>query len=229
MTARGVDFPDKISVRSGLRHVERFRGTCVGHAVFQENLRLVDMPKGDIGERGCSQCIPVKRNMLCITAMEHEDPGTSGCRKRDVVDLCLGNLGSVIAESVNFGVQLLKIDGREVLVHQKCHVRRPGKAEECGTLPDPVMVSGNDDNSGPGDCREQIVDFLQVAGQRLAVEQIAGDQKEIGAEVSRVLNDSLECQSDRLFPLFAPGLITVRDHAPVDIGGVDKFHRFLPV
>ena len=43
MTARGVDFPDKISVRSGLRHVERFRGTCVGHAVFQENLRLVDI------------------------------------------------------------------------------------------------------------------------------------------------------------------------------------------
>ena len=83
--------------------------------------------------------------------MEHEDPGTSGCRKRDVVGLCLGNLGSVIAESVNFCVQLLKIDGREVLVHQKCHVRRPGKAEECGTLPDPVMVSGNDDNSGPGD------------------------------------------------------------------------------
>ena len=78
MTARGVDFPDKISVRSGLRHVERFRGTCVGHAVFQENLRLVDMPKGDIGERGCSQCIPVKRNMLCITAMEHEDPGYVG-------------------------------------------------------------------------------------------------------------------------------------------------------
>ena len=64
MTARGVDFPDKISVRSGLRHVERFRGTCVGHAVFQENLRLVDMPKGDIGERGCSQCIPVKRNYV---------------------------------------------------------------------------------------------------------------------------------------------------------------------
>ena len=91
------------------------------------------------------------------------------------------------------------------------------------------MVSGNDDNSGPRDRREQIVDFLQVAGQRLAVEQIAGDQKEIGAGVSRVLNDSLECQSDRLFPLFAPGLITVRDHAPVDIGGVDKFHRFLPV
>ena len=32
---------------------------------------------------------------------------------------------------------------------------------------------------------------------------------------------------DRLFPLFAPGLIAVRDHAPVDIGGVNKFHTFL--
>ena len=53
----------------------------------------------------------------------------------------------------------------------------PGKAEECGTLRDPVMVSGNDDNSGPRDRREQIVDFLQVAGQRLAVEQIAGDRE----------------------------------------------------
>ena len=60
----------------------------VGRAAFFKAAFLMDMPKGDIGERGCSQCIPVKRNMLCITAMEHEDPGTSGRRKRDVVGLC---------------------------------------------------------------------------------------------------------------------------------------------
>ena len=120
----------------------------------------MDVSESDVGERGCGQCIPVKRNMFRVTAVEHEDSGASGRRQGNIVGFRLGDFGRVLAKAVDLRVQLLEIDGRDVLAHQKCDVRRPGEAEECGTFPDPVMVSGNDDNSGPGDRREQIVDFL---------------------------------------------------------------------
>ena len=162
MSAGGVDLADKISVRSGLRHVKRFRGTGVRHAVFQKNLRFVDMPQGDVGERGCCQRIPIKWDMFRVTAVEHENSGASRGRQGNIVGFRLGDFGRVVAKAVDLRVQLLEIDGREVLVHQKCDVRRPGEAQEGGTLPNPVMVPGDDDNAGSRNRGEQVVDLFQI-------------------------------------------------------------------
>ena len=100
--------------------------------------------------------------MFRVTAVEHEDSGASGRRQRDIVSLRLDDLGCVVAETVNFRVQLLEIDGRELLAHQKCDVRGPGEAEKCRTFPNPVMISGDDDNAGSRNRGEQVVDLFQI-------------------------------------------------------------------
>ena len=121
------------------------------------------MSQGDVGERGCCQRIPIKWDMFRVTAMEHENSGASRGRQGDIVSLCLGDLGRVVAETVDLRIQFLKIDGREVLAHQKCDVRRPGEAQEGGTLPDPVMVPGDDDNAGSRNRGEQVVDLFEIS------------------------------------------------------------------
>ena len=123
----------------------------------------MDMSESDVGERGCGQCIPVKRNMFRVTAVEHENSGASGCRQGNIVSFRLSDLGCVVAETVNFRVQLLEIDGRELLAHQKCDVRGPGEAEKCRTFPNPVMISGDDDHTGSRNRGEQVVDLFEIS------------------------------------------------------------------
>ena len=86
------------------------------------------------------------------------------------------------------------------------------------------MVSGDNHHTGARDRGKQVVDLLQIPGQRLAVEQISRDQKKIRMAVPGILDDGLEGETDGLLPLFSPGPVAVRHHPPVDVCSVNKFH-----
>ena len=64
------------------------------------------------------------------------------------------------------------------------------------------MIARNDDNLCLRDRGKQVIDLLQIPGQRLAVEQISRDQKKIRTAVPGILNDGLEGEADGLLPLF---------------------------
>ena len=66
------------------------------------------------------------------------------------------------------------------------------------------MVSGDDHHPGARDRGKQVVDLLQIPGQRLAVERISRDQKKIRMAVPGILYDGLEGGNDGLLPLFFP-------------------------
>jgi len=130
----------------------------------------------------------------------------------------------MVAEAVNLRVQILKIYGGHGLVHQKRHIGTPGKAQKGRAFADPVMISGDDHHPGPRDRGKQVIDLLQIPGQRLAGEQISRDQKKIRTAVPGILNDGLEGEADGLLSLFPPGPVAVRHHPPVDVCSVNKFH-----
>ena len=56
------------------------------------------------------------------------------------------------------------------------------------------------------------------------MEQITRDEKEIRMALPGLFDDRLKGKPYGLFPFFAPGAVAVRDHSPMDIGGMDKFH-----
>ena len=79
------------------------------------------------------------------------------------------------------------------------------------------MVSGDDHHPGARDCGKQVVDLLQIPGQRLTVEQISRDQKKIRMAVPGILDDGLEGETDGLLPLFSPGPVAVTNQIPNSI------------
>jgi hypothetical protein len=56
------------------------------------------------------------------------------------------------------------------------------------------------------------------------VEQIAGNKQKINIHLPGLCDNLGKGILDCLGPLPAPRFITVRGHAPVDIGSVDEFH-----
>ena len=66
------------------------------------------------------------------------------------------------------------------------------------------MVSGDDHHPGAWDRGKQVIDLLQIPGQRLAVEQISRDQKKIRTAVPGILNDGLEGEAVLACSLFFP-------------------------
>ncbi len=89
------------------------------------------------------------------------------------------------------------------------------------------MVAGDDHYLDAGDGGEKVIQFFQVPQQRLAVEQIAGDKKKIHVPGFGLADGFRKGVFDSLGPVAAPGLVAVRVHAPVDVGGVDEFHESL--
>ena len=67
------------------------------------------------------------------------------------------------------------------------------------------MIARDDDNLCLRDRGKQVIDLLQIPGQRLAVEQISRDQKKIRTAVPGILNDGLEGEADACSLFFPQG------------------------
>ena len=107
MTGHIVNLSEIISVNAGFREIQRLRRPRIGHAVLNENSRFMDMSQSDIGERHGGKTVFVKRKMLCISSMEHEDFVMTVLRNGEFRSQILRDLRRMIAETVDFRVQIL--------------------------------------------------------------------------------------------------------------------------
>ena len=140
-----VDFSRKKAVGACLCHVQRFRRARKGHSVFQKNGRFMDMSQGNIRKRECGQGVFIKGLMFGVAAVKQKNFYALAVGDGKTGGFVLGNFRRVIAVAVNLGIQVLKINGIQLFIHEKGHVGTPGKAKKGGAFTDSVVVSRNDD------------------------------------------------------------------------------------
>ena len=73
LAGSGMDLSKEKAVGTGLRDVQGLRRAAVSHLALRHDLRLVDMPKGDVGKWRQFQAVVIHGQMGGIPAVSHED------------------------------------------------------------------------------------------------------------------------------------------------------------
>ena len=103
------DVGENTAALSQICLVQRLRRAAVGHVRVLVNPRLVDMSERHIVETGIRQFLKADRNMCRIAAVCQQDMNPAVPGGTTAVIQGLADLLTVVAEAMNFGVDMLEV------------------------------------------------------------------------------------------------------------------------
>ena len=92
--------------------------------------------------------------------MGQENLDAAGKGNLDIFQERFFDLCGVIAETIDFRIDVFKVDRSQGILHKPGHIGTPGKAQKGRIGPDAVMISGNDYHPHGRDGRKKVVDLL---------------------------------------------------------------------
>ena len=166
--------------------------------------------------------------MPCITAVREQNVAAAVLRRPEFIQAAVGQFLCVIAEAVYLKIPLREKDGRKFGRRQEGHLR--AERETCigGAGPDKIVVARDQDDLRAGQRREEIIGVLQLPLGRRRVKKIPGNEQEIDVLTGTDLRKAQQRSAHGIRPGKAPGLVLIRQHAEMQIGGMDETHGFPP-
>ena len=224
-----IDLPLYATVRTGIVLIDRFHRAAVRDPAGYDLLGFMDMSQRHIIVPQIKKLPAVDRHMPLVSPMEQQDLMLLSARRKGRGVGPAADFPRVIATAVHRCGDLGKLYTLDLTVQERMDILRPAERPVIGIRLQIIMISDDKHDLGGRQLPQTGIYLLQFPKERLSVEQIPRDQKQICFSFLTQLRRLLQTGPDLSCPIWGVRASCVRFCSQMHVCDVDESHLALPL